>query len=185
MLGIKKSIMINIDRSQTEMNDDEHKIREWFIFSSRTRNKCSFHKPSRTSLKTARNPCASSGHWWPHLPLLQIQMFNDSKQPISDHIGNPELIVCAKQSWKLVPVESSCYSWNRKLNFPTCEWNWKPLLPTPQKAGGAGGGGGKLSIRRSLFQIHKLLFFFLSTWQEHQLSLKTPKITWENFTVAH
>lgn len=33
----------------------------------------------------------------------------------------------------------------------------------------------RLSIRRTLFQIYKILFFFLSTWQELQLSLKMLK----------
>lgn len=129
----------------------------------------SFHNPSRTSLKTAREPCASTGHWRPHPPLLQIQMFNDSKQPISDHIGNPELIVCAQQGRKRVPVESSCYSWNRKLNFPTCEWNWKPILPTPKK----------LREKKKIFQLGEVFFKYTKYFSSFLALGKSINVPWK------
>lgn len=92
----------------------------------------SFHILAVPPLKMANEPGISTCHWRPHLSLFQIQMLNASKQPMSDHSSNAELSPCAKQGRRLIPVESSCYSWNRKLNFPTCKWNWKPLLPTPK-----------------------------------------------------
>ena len=114
----------------------------------------------------ANEPRVSTRQWWHHLSLLQIQTLNEPSRSISDHVGNPEFIVCAKQGRTLVPVESSCYSWSRKLNFPTCKWNWKPLSP-PLKGLVKRKKKKRLSNGRPLFQIHKILFFFLSTWQEH------------------
>lgn len=79
------------------------------------------------------------------------------------HVSNPEFIVCAMQGRMLVPVESSCYSWNRCWSSPPAN-ETRNLFPHPQKDWFK---KKKKSYKwKNSFSYTQILFFFLSTWQE-------------------
>lgn len=66
-----------------EMNDDENKTREWFIFSSSSQSRahpCLVPPPQLPGPWRCQWPCESICHWWPGFSLLPIQMLNKSKK---------------------------------------------------------------------------------------------------------
>lgn len=124
----------------------------------------------------ASEPHVSTCHWWPHRSLLQIQILNERKKSISYHISSPGFIVCGTHGRKLVPVESFVILETGSRTSPPANETrnlFPPPLPEPPLLKGL--GGEHLSIGRTLFQTYKILFFFLSTWPEHQLSLNMLK----------
>lgn len=123
----------------------------------------------------ASEPHVSPCHWWPHRSLLQIQILNERKKSISYHISSPGFILCGTQGRKLVPVESFVIPETGSQTSPPANETRNLFPPPPQPPLLKRLGGEHLSIGKTLFQIYKILFFFLSTWQEHQLSLKMLK----------
>lgn len=169
------------------MNDDGNRIREWFtFFSSGTRNKCPLlpHSTIPAALHSRRPENHAHLLAIGGLTLLcsrsKCLMIQNSLFPITSAIQSSLYAHSGAESVSLL---------NPLVILETGSWTSPPANETGNRFSPLPKSWERekknLSIRRSLFQIHKILFFFLSTWQEHQRSLKMLKITWENFTVAH
>lgn len=182
---LKRAFMVTTACSQMEMDDDENKIRKWSIFSSNPRNNahpCLIPHPSCHFTEDGQGTACIYLYWQLHLSLLQIQTLNESKWPISDHISTPELMGCTKRG-NLVPVESSFILETGSWTSPSANKTGNLLSPPHKRT--KKKKRKRLALRRTLSRIHKILFFFLRTWQEHRLALKMPKITWDYGMMAH
>lgn len=142
----------------------------------------SFHIPAVTSLKTAKGLRASTC-----IGSSTFLCFRSKR--LMNRNGLFPITSVLQSSWDAQSGEISSLL-NPLVILETGSWT----SPSANKTGNLLSPPHKrtkkkkrkrLALRRTLSRIHKILFFFLRTWQEHRLALKMPKITWDYGMMAH